>query len=315
MEMGRLFGGVRAQGNGSNPSGADGAAPEDVQDKLSDILRYLRAERGLDVSGYRTSMLERRVALRASAVGCRDGSSYLAYLRCHPEELDRLIGALAIHVSWFFRDPLTFEYLTERLLPRLVRAKIEQGDPSLRFWSAGCASGEEAYSIAILIREALKKTDRRLNVHIFATDITEDALKRARRGVYPLESVREVKYGLLKEYFRPVRPEGGMGTGRAEEWFQVIPEIRDMVSFSIYDILDRKTIAPPDSIFGAFDLILCRNLMIYFNLESQDGILTKLFRSLSPGGYLILGEAEVPTPSFEACLIRVDACCHVYQKG
>jgi chemotaxis protein methyltransferase CheR len=281
---------------------------------IRDILYCLRAERGLDFSGYRLSMVERRVAQRASGVGCGDLPSYLGYLSEHPDELDNLADVLTINVSRFFRNPLTFEYLASKILPRLVYEKKQQGDFMLRIWSAGCSFGEEAYSIAILIREILDREDLRFDVRIFATDIDQGALKKAGAAVYPYESVKEVKFGLLKRYFVPAEPEN-KGAGTENESFQLVPEIRDIVSFSTYDILTRHTFAPPESIFGSFDMVLCRNLLIYFNPECQNAIMEKLFRTLRPAGYLILGEAEVPTPAYRKSFNRVDGCCHVYQKA
>ncbi len=281
---------------------------------IRDILYCLRADRDLDFSGCRPAMVERRVSQRASLVGCWDFPSYLVYLSKHPDELDKLADVLTINVSRFFRNPLTFEYLASRILPRLIHEKIQQKDLTLRVWSAGCSFGEEAYSIAILIHEILGRENLRFDIRIFATDIDQGALKKARAAVYPCESVKDVKFGLLKKYFVPAEP-GEKGAGTENEYFKLVPEIRDVVSFSTYDILTPQTVAPPESIFGSFDMVLCRNVLIYFNLECQDAILEKLFRTLRPEGYLILGQAEAPTAAYRGFFKRVDDCCHVYQKG
>jgi chemotaxis protein methyltransferase CheR len=281
---------------------------------IKEILYCLRAQRGLDFSGYRLTMIERRVAQRALRLGCGDLSSYLGYLSEHPDELDNLADFLTINVSRFFRNPLTFEYLASKILPPLIHEKKQQGDLTLRVWSAGCSFGEEAYSIAILIHEILKREDLRLDVRIFATDIDQGALKKAGAAVYTCKSVRDVKFGLLKRYFVPAETEH-KGAGTEKESFQLVPEIRNVVSLSAYDILTPHTFAPPESVFGSFDMVLCRNLLIYFNLECQDAIMEKLFRTLRPAGYLILGEAEAPSPAYRKSFNRVDGCCHVYQKA
>ena len=280
---------------------------------LQDILNYLKTERGFDFSGYRPTMIERRVMQRRCATGHQDRDVYLHYLQGHPDELDRLVDALTINVSRFFRNPLTFEYLAFKILPSIVHDKNRLKDHSLRIWSAGCSFGEEPYSIAILIRELLDKEDLHLDVNIFATDMDKEALKKARAAVYPFDSIRDVKYGLLKRYFTAAEVRDAKGKETAE-LLQVVPEIRDAVSFSSYDMLDKGTFSPPESIFGGFDMVLCRNLLIYFNIKHQDIIFDKLYRSLSPDGYLILGEAEIPTSSYARHFKKVDGCCHIYQK-
>jgi len=283
--------------------------------EMEKILLHLEKERGLDFRGYRSSMIARRISQRVSATACRDLVSYLSYLREHPAELDDLVDALTINVSRFFRNPLMFEYVASEILPRALQEQHERGENSFRVWSAGCSFGEEAYSAAILIHEILEREDLPMDVHIFATDIDQNALIRAGNAVYPFEAIKDVKYGLLKRYFTPVRGDEWKTSNTGEDAFQLKQEIRDAVSFSPYDMLHRNTFAPPESVFGSFDMVFCRNLLIYFNLEYQDAILEKLYRSLSPKGYLILGETEVPTSRYQRYFVKVNACCHVYQKA
>jgi chemotaxis protein methyltransferase CheR len=270
---------------------------------VTPILNYLHVQRGVDFSGYRISLIERQLKQRFSSTGCHDTAQYLDYLKSNPYELDSLLEILTIHVSCFFRDTLTFEYIADKILPEIVNNKKESNDRSLRVWSAGCSMGEEAYSAAILIHELLEKESLNFDFHIFATDIDEKILLKATRATYPFESVSGVKFGLLKKYF-----------GIKEDVFQLIPKIRDSVSFSIYDILDKKTIVPSESVFGSFDLVFCRNLLIYFDPEHQEEIVRKLYRSLSKNGFLVLGGAEIPPAKYKACLSKVIACCHIYQK-
>ncbi len=281
---------------------------------MNRVLDHLKTERGVDFSGYRSSTLRRRIGQRASATGCADFAAYLDYLILHTDEADKLVEALIIHVSRFFRNPLTFEYVGRKVLPELLYDNGQRGARSVRIWSAGCAFGEEAYSIAILMKEALNNEAAPFDVNIFATDIVQSALENARTALYSFESVRDVKYGLLKKYFIP----GGVRDGRRfdteNELFQLCEEVRNAVSFSVYDILHPATFAPPESIFGGFDMVFCRNLLIYFNREYQDRIMEKLYKAVSPGGYLILGESEVPPPEFQRHFKRLDGCCHVYQK-
>jgi chemotaxis protein methyltransferase CheR len=217
--------------------------------------------------------------------------------------LDHLLDVLTIHVSRFFRDTLTFELIADRILPAVLLEKIRAQDPSLRIWSAGCAMGEEPYSMAILIRELLEKEKVAMNLHLFATDIDTKVLADAAKALYPLASVENIKHRLLMKYFTP---EGAS--------FRLIPEIREGVTFSLYDMLDKKHTVPPESVFGNFDLVFCRNLLIYFNSEYQETILTKLHRSLAGNGYLVLGEAEAPTLAWQCHFDRVFDFSPIYRK-
>ncbi len=270
---------------------------------LACILNYLNEKHGFDFSGYCLSMVERRLRQRLSSIKCDSYSDYLSYLQENPDEIDNLLDALTINVSRFFRDTLTFEYIAGRVLPAIVYEKKKANDNSIRVWSAGCAMGEEPYSIAILIHELFENEAMKTNMSIFATDIDSKILKRAKKAAYPFESIKSVKYRLLKKYFTS---EG--------ETFQLMPTIRNLVSFSVYDILDKKSYAPPESVFGSFDMVLCRNVLIYFDKEHQDQIFDKLHHSMAKNGYLVLGEAEIPTINYQGRFRKVNECCHIYQK-
>jgi len=224
-------------------------------------------------------------------------------LKSDPHELDHLLDALTINVSRFFRDTLTFEFISNQVLTAIISGKIETNDHSLRVWSAGCSTGEEPYGIAILLNELLEKEDSTIKLHIFATDIDEGAIEKARQALYPPESIKNVTYGILKKYF--------VTDG---ESFRLISSVKEAVTFSIYDMMDKGTYAPPESIFGHFDMVLCRNLLIYFQVEYQDIIFDKLYRSLAKDGYLVLGEAEIPTIKFKKYFRKVNECCHIYKK-
>ena len=267
------------------------------------VLNYLNKERGFDFSGYRSSMVERRMGKRLTPTKCADVPEYLEYLKKHPHELDNLVDVLTINVSRFFRNTLAFDYITDKILPAIVFDKKNGRDPSLRIWSAGCATGEEPYSIAILIQELQRKERLHLSVNIFATDIDEKALKRATKAVYPYASIKSIKYRLLKRYFE----EQG-------KRFHLIPRIQKMVGFSFFDMLDKRSYAPPESVFGGFDMILCKNVLIYFSQEYQERIFDKLHRSLAKGGYLVLGRAEIPTGKYRNRFRKVSDCGPIYQK-
>lgn len=247
--------------------------------------------------------MERCIGKRLAATGCHDLGEYLACLRQDGPELDRLIDLITVNVSWFFRDSLTFELIADRILPAMVREKARTGDPSLRVWSAGCARGEEPYSMAILIHDLLEREGRRIDLHLLATDIDAGALEDAKEALYPPSALEQVKHRLLVKYFTQ---EGAS--------FRLIPEIRDMVRFSRYDMLDRKHAVPPDSVFGDFDLVLCRNLLIYFNPEYKARILERLHAALAWNGCLVLGEAEAPDMALKHHFNRVFEFGPIYRK-
>ena len=279
------------------------------------ILSVLKQQRGIDFSGYRPGMVGRRIALRMQAAGLSRVEDYCAHLRDNPGELERLLDCLTIKVSRFFRNPLVFEYLARHVLPRIIQDKSRGKDRSLRVWSAGCSLGEEAYSLAILLTEHLGKEDLSESPVIFGTDIDASALQEAEKGIYAAESLKEVKLGLIKRYFTPVGEQRLQTVqGSEDARFRISPEIRELVFFSVYDILAPETWAPPESVFGGFDLICCRNVLIYFEAEQQQRVFDKLYQALIPGGFLVLGESEAPPREYEDRFIRHTDSCRIYRK-
>jgi len=278
-------------------------AASEIEDDLLEVLNYLKQARGFDFSGCRPSMLHRRMSVRLDAVKCKNIPDYLDYLRKDGSELDNLIDALTINVSSFFRDPLVFEYLSEKIVPSILSEKTQISSSPLRLWSAGCATGEEPYSLAILINELLKKEGQGIGPNIFATDIDRTVLRRAKVGEYAFDSVKNVKLGLLKAYFT-----------EQSEHYRVIPEIRSAVTFSMFDLLDKKCRVPSESVFGDFDIVSCRNVLIYFNHTYQKIIFEKLYRCLTKQGYLVLGTAETPIQEYSKCFRRVADGVNIYQK-
>jgi len=168
---------------------------------LINILSLLQEKCGFDFSGYHESMLNRRIQKRIFATKCADLNKYEKYLEQNNSEFDKLIDVLTINVSRFFRDTFPFEYLTDRLLPTIISVKKYSKDHLLRIWSAGCSTGEEPYSIAILIKEIAEKEKLKLNTTIIATDIDKKALEFAKKAVYSIEQIKNLKYSLLEKYF------------------------------------------------------------------------------------------------------------------
>ena len=270
---------------------------------VEQVSAELKRVRGIDLSGYRHAMLERRLRARMTRLDTTDFPAYLDRLRTDPHECDRLIDTIGINVSEFFRDPIVFEILAQDVLPDLIERRRRAGTREIRVWSAGCAAGEEAYSIAILLHRALKDEGSAWTTRIFGTDIDLDALVAANAGVYPTARFENTKLGVLNSYFVP---DG--------EGYRVRPFLRKMVRFSRDDLTSPNSFAPAESVFGSFDLVLCRNVLIYFSREYQPRIVDKLCRSLAAGGCLVLGKAESLSGASEQKLAVIDRRHRIYQK-
>ena len=251
---------------------ASPAAPEDVTVELRAVLALVLRKTGQDFAQYKQATMLRRVQRRMRITGSSSLATYRELLQRTPAEIDRLFGDLLIGVTSFFRDPLVFAALAAEVIPALLRDR--PADAELRFWVPGCATGEEVYSLAILVREALGSVDVALPVKLFATDIDEPALDFARQGRYPSSIAEHVSPERLTRFFRKV-PRG----------FQVIKEIRELCVFSTHNIVTD----PP---FSRLDLISCRNLLIYLEAEIQKKLVPLFHYALAPDGYLVLGPSE-----------------------
>ena len=266
--------------------------------QIERLLKIVLENTGTDLTGYRRSMLSRRISERLAGLGV-DAEQYLRACKDDAVECAELINTVAINVSWFFRNPIVFEVIAQSILPRLI-----ERNEDIRVWSAGCAAGEEAYSLAILIMEQLDKVKNDVvKPIVFGTDIDSNVLKKAIAAVYRPESLRDAKRGTVDTFFS--RTKGGS---------LVDPEVRSMVHFSFYDLLSKQTSVPSDSVYGSFDIVMCRNVLIYFSAEKQRLVTEKLYASLSKGGYLILGDSEALCPSVRARFKTVDRRNNIYQK-
>ena len=240
------------------------------------ILDLVRHRTDMDFGLYKPGTVRRRIERRIGLAGLKvtEAAAYLARLSTDDAELDHLSADLLINVTAFFRDPEIFEALALRTLPDIIAA--HRGDGPIRVWVAGCSTGQEAYSLAILFLEGLEAAGGGVELQIFATDIDEDAIAQARMGRYPATIAAEVRPERLKRYF--VKDRDG---------FQVSPALRQRVVFSVQDLLQD----PP---FSRLDMVSCRNLLIYFGPEAQAKALSLFHFALLPDGVLLLGGAEAP---------------------
>jgi len=251
------------------------AYPETPTDEqlLRTILVQLRERSGVDFTQYKTPTILRRLSRLMVSSGVETIADYLRYLQAHPEGFTRLVSAFLIKVTEFFRDGALYDELRTSIIPKLIEhARANGGE--LRMWSAGTSTGEEAYSLAILCAEVMRDDEQPVDVRIFATDLDDDAIAFARRGLYPAESVRQLPEAWIERYFVP------SGDG-----FEVSKRIRSMTVFGQHDLGQR---AP----FPRIDLCLCRNVLIYFTRELQMRALQLFAFSLRDGGYLVIGKAE-----------------------
>jgi two-component system CheB/CheR fusion protein len=257
---------------GAAPPAAAPAAAEDAATGLRAVLAQVLRKTGHDFVHYKQATMLRRVQRRMRITGAGSLAAYAELLRKTPAEIDRLFGDLLIGVTHFFRDPEVFAALAGEVIPALLHGR--GADAELRLWVPGCATGEEAYSLAILIHEAVGALEVVPPVKMFATDIDEPALDFARQGRYPPSIAEEVSAERLDRFFRKL--PGG---------YQVNKEIRDMCVFSTHNIVSD----PP---FSKLDLISCRNLLIYLEAEIQKKLVPLFHYALAPGGYLVLGPSE-----------------------
>jgi chemotaxis protein methyltransferase CheR len=236
---------------------------------------------GIDLSMYSKSFLDKTVNGRMSKLQCISEDEYLEWLKSNSTEKDILKKALNNNYSTFFRNTLTFSYLEHIILPKLVESKFEVNIHEIRIWSAACAAGQEAYSIAMLCDEYEKKHNSGIRFRIFATDISETEIHKASIGLYHESAVRNVSYGRLKNYF----------TQKGDS-FVVNQGLRETIDFSTFDLLNEECSCPTASVFGNFDLVFCANLLFYYKPAIQQNIIDKVDNCLANKGYLVVGDAE-----------------------
>ncbi len=248
-------------------------AREAVHD-LDALLEYVKAQRGFDFTGYKRATLERRVAKRLQTVGADGYDGYARHLEEHEEEFVELFNTILINVTTFFRDPEAWTYLRDEIVPRLLEEKLD--DEPIRLWSAGCASGEEAFSLAIVFCEAMGDEAFRDRVKIYATDLDEAALSLGRHAVYTPKQLEEVSDSLRQRYFE--RVDGSRWQFRAD--------LRRSVIFGKHDLIQ-------DAPISRIDLLAARNTLMYFGPDAQTRVLANFHFALNPHGFLFLGKSEM----------------------
>jgi two-component system CheB/CheR fusion protein len=240
---------------------------------FENLLMYIRQSRGFDFTGYKRSTLMRRIYKRMQSVNLGSFTNYIDYLQVHPAEFNYLFNTILINVTAFFRDDSAWEYLGKQIIPNIMRCK--KNGAQIRIWSAGCASGEEAYTLAMLIAEILGVEDFRQWVKIYATDVDEETLQQARQGVYSAKDIQSIPLELRDKYFELVG-----------ESYVFRQDLRRSVIFGRHNLIH-------DAPISRIDLLVCRNTLMYFNSEAQGQILARFHFALNDMGYLVLGKAEM----------------------
>jgi chemotaxis methyl-accepting protein methylase len=239
--------------------------------------------RGIDFSLYRQATVLRKLELRLQETKSRDYKKYLSFLKANPDEMQALVGTLTIKVSNFFRNPVVFELLSTTVLPELAG---EFG--FLKAWSLGCANGEEPYSAAMIVHEFQSRENPSFVSHIQGTDVDPDAVGKAIKGEYSGEELFETKKRYVEQYFSKLPHQSGVSIGH--ERYQITDEIRSMVRFSSDNIMNM--LLHKRASIGIYNLILCRNVLIYLNREMQEEMIRAIGDILYDKGYLVIGEAE-----------------------
>jgi two-component system CheB/CheR fusion protein len=280
---------------GGRPNAVAVQSPE-VARALEKVFVLIRARTGRDFSHYKPSTIERRIARRMAVHQIDALDAYVKFLQQAPAEVDALFRDLLISVTSFFRDPDVFQLLEREVVPALFADRST--DSVVRVWVPGCATGEEAYSLAILLTERMETLRERFAIQVFATDIDRAAIEVARAGVYPASIATDVSPERLHRFF--VAQDDGSS-------YRVRASLRDMLIFSEQDV----TTDPP---IGKRDLISCRNLLIYLSAASQKRLIPLFHYALRPGGFLVLGTSE-SKGDFSALFTAVDRRLKVYRRA
>ncbi|MFH2146130.1 MAG: protein-glutamate O-methyltransferase CheR [Candidatus Omnitrophota bacterium] len=275
----------------------DGTLSPQEEIILRKILDGILTERGVDFRGYRSKCLWRRVVAAMHDININDAGEYLGALKKDPKAYDKLLNKITINVSEFFRNPETFFAVRDKVIPELIRRKRLKGSKVIKIWSAGCATGEEPYSIAILLKEIFKGENASFQANIYATDIDEEALQKARAGRYKRTALRELSSEQIEKNF----------IKESEEYYSISPELKTNIKFVYHNM-----IAEPK--FNKIDLIFCRNVIIYFNKSLQRQVYENFHKILAEDGYIVAGKVEALMGIGEDLFERVSLSERIFKK-
>jgi chemotaxis methyl-accepting protein methylase len=253
-----------------------------MNSSLVNIGIYLLNMCQFDINKFDSGFLNNILTKRMTETGCLTLDEYANLIENSKNESKILTRSLQINYSEFFRNPLTFAVLENIILPSIQLKIKNTGRKEIRIWSAACASGQEVYSLAILLEELLKKNANGIiSYRIFATDQSIHNLENAKRGQYSIESIKNIQIQRFNQWFQ-----------KDGDVYSILPELKEKIDFSAFDLLDEESGTPPASIYGDFDLVFCANLLFYYKNEIRKKIIEKTGNCLSTGGFLVTGETE-----------------------
>ena len=252
-----------------------------MKENLAQIIINLKQLLNTDLIMFNDSFLIKILKNRIKETASKSAEEYCSFLIQNKEEQDIFINALYNNYSIFFRNPYTFSVLENNILPKLIQNLNRDKERELRIWSSACASGQETYSLAILLEELNNGSFRKFSYRIFGTDISEFQIKTANKGEFKESVLDNLTLKNVKSWFDLKR-----------DIYTIKPTLKKKISFSVFDLFSDQVKSPPASIFGSFDIIYCANLLFYFKEEYQDKILKKIKDNLAKGGYVITGKNE-----------------------
>jgi chemotaxis methyl-accepting protein methylase len=268
----------------------------DVVVDMSELIWFVKNRSGVDLSRYRPSCLRRRVAHRMAVVGCGSLEEYIGHLASDKEELSSLVDVVTIHVTEFYRDYEVFEALECKYIPTLIYEKTMSGNGNIRVWSAGCSTGEEAYSIAMMLHRVAMRIAPDVSIEVFGTDVSDDACRIARKGIYSREKIENLPKRIRNEYFEK----------KGDSW-HICGDLRNIVKFRPHDLFTTP-------LYSLLDLIVCRNVLIHFEHPGRDNIIRSFNESLGRRGLLVLGKSEAISGEMEELFDLEEPRCKIYRK-
>lgn len=263
---------------------------------LQKLVLKVAEERGLDLGQYRPTYVERRLAARLRTLGLHSYRQYAAYIDEHPEEYDRLLDTLTINVTDWYRDKPVYDLFASKIVPDLLVDKLRARQRMIRVWCAGCATGEEPYSVAMTILDAMSRTNESFMLALTGTDIDPAALVVAAKAEYDVARIGHIPHAHRLRY---VEVRG--------DKFVIKPEVAACVRFRQMNLFEDR---PP----GVVDVIFCRNVFIYFNRDQQERVLEAFWSTLHKGGYLVLGRSEKMSTAFTQRFQLVSGRDRIYRK-
>ena len=241
---------------------------------MNELAWFVQSNYGVNLSMYRSTCINRRIIHRLNMVNCESIDDYFSYIGEHPDEIEKLMDIVTIHVTGFFRDADVYSMLEKTVFPGLIKEKACSEHPVIRVWSAGCSTGEETYSLAMLLEYLVRKSQNNIELEVFGTDLSEEVCKIARSGIYSREKILEIPLHIRSNAISPER-----------DLFRISNNVRRVVKFRTHNLF-----SPPP--FSMFDLIVCRNVLIHFEHDVRGKINRHFHSSLNDDGLLLLGKSE-----------------------